>query len=109
MQCTVATSNRVDSHDPANCMAKKKRVIIWMVDAGNIEIFHNAKWGNVCDDEWDHREGHVLCRQLGFQSVQKVTHSGYFGVATRKYLLQAYQLPQLSARHGSQAPQNFST
>lgn len=46
-----------------------------------MEILHNLKWGNICDDEWDEDEGQVICRQLGFVGLDRITHSGYFGVA----------------------------
>lgn len=48
---------------------------------GNVEILHDLKWGNICDDEWDQDEGQVICRQLGFVGFEKITHSGYFGAA----------------------------
>jgi lysyl oxidase-like protein 2/3/4 len=51
---------------------------------GNVEIFHNGRWGNICDDEWDKYEVEVVCRQLGF-TAGKATHSGAFGHARRKY------------------------
>lgn len=43
--------------------------------SGNIEILHNRKWGNICDDEWDTNEAEVVCRQLGYSGYHKVTHS----------------------------------
>lgn len=49
--------------------------------AGNLEILHNGKWGNVCDDEWDRSEAQVVCRQLGYANYERITHSGLFGVA----------------------------
>lgn len=48
---------------------------------GNVEILHDLKWGNICDDEWDEDEGQVICRQLGFVGFDRITHSGYFGAA----------------------------
>lgn len=52
---------------------------------GNIEIFHNGRWGNICDDEWDKYEAEVVCRQLGFKKGGKATHSGVFGNSRRKF------------------------
>lgn len=52
---------------------------------GNVEIFHNGKWGNVCDDEWDKYEADVVCKQLSYHLGGKATHSGAFGKARRKY------------------------
>lgn len=53
--------------------------------SGNIEVLHNNKWGSVCDDEWDNVEGEIVCEQLGFPGLKKVTHSGYFGPAKRRF------------------------
>ncbi|KAL9694212.1 hypothetical protein quinque_013497 [Culex quinquefasciatus] len=52
---------------------------------GNIEIFHDGRWGAICDDEWDSTEAEVVCRQLGFPGHLKPTHSGHFGKAKRKF------------------------
>ncbi|XP_026812005.1 lysyl oxidase homolog 2 [Rhopalosiphum maidis] len=52
---------------------------------GNVEIMHLGKWGAICDDEWDAREGQVVCRQLGYNGTSRVTHSSHFGQTARKY------------------------
>lgn len=52
---------------------------------GNVEIFHNGKWGNICDDEWDKYEAEVVCNQLNYGLGGKATHSGSFGKARRKF------------------------
>lgn len=46
-----------------------------------MEILHLGKWGAVCDDEWDIRDGQVVCKQLGFNGTSKVTHNSHFGQA----------------------------
>lgn len=58
----------------------------WKLIAGNVEILHNQKWGNICDDEWDANEAEVVCRQLGYPGYNKVTHSSLFGAARRKFI-----------------------
>lgn len=57
---------------------------------GNVEIFHNGIWGNVCDDEWDVKDAIVVCRQLGFKGVKRITHSSYFGKITGNFKLNIY-------------------
>ena len=40
-----------------------------------MEIFHEEKWGTVCDSGWDTRDAEVACRQLGFQSYGAQAYS----------------------------------
>lgn len=51
---------------------------------GNVEIFHMGKWGSVCDDEWDLREAHVVCRQLGFDKANLATDNSQYGLGRKR-------------------------
>lgn len=52
---------------------------------GNVQIFHEGRWGNICDDEWDEREGEMVCTALGFPGLEKVTYTGVYGHARERY------------------------
>ena len=54
-----------------------------------MEVFHNLKWGNVCNDlkkGWDIRDGQVVCNQLGYGEVE---HLGSYGRRNHKVWLYA--------------------
>ena len=43
-------------------------------DDGVLEIFHNGRWGTVCDDGWSSIESIVACRQLGYTNYVSYRH-----------------------------------
>ncbi|XP_029984798.1 scavenger receptor class A member 5 [Sphaeramia orbicularis] len=49
---------------------------------GRVEVFHERRWGTVCDDVWDKNDGNVVCRMLGYRGATEVHKTGRFGQGT---------------------------
>ncbi|XP_072042250.1 hyalin-like isoform X2 [Amphiura filiformis] len=39
---------------------------------GNVEIYHNGRWGSICPNNWDINEVSVVCKYLGFSGEGEV-------------------------------------
>ena len=46
---------------------------------------YNNAWGTVCDINWDTNDAKVVCNQLGFGRVVRVTKGGTFSNSTISY------------------------
>ena len=78
---------------------------------GRVEIYtnstgglFNARWGTVCDDDWDFYDARVVCRQLGYPDAVAALTSAHYGEGTLPILLSnvscvGYELDVLSCRH----------
>ena len=53
---------------------------------GRVELFYNGVWGSMCGDDWDLKDGHVVCRMLGYEYALQVTRGGRY-VKTKGYIL----------------------
>ncbi|CAJ0967895.1 unnamed protein product [Ranitomeya imitator] len=50
--------------------------------AGRVEIYHNRRWGTICQKSWDKADADVVCRQLDCGSAIKATTKDYYGKGT---------------------------
>ena len=61
---------------------------------GRVEVYtnstgglFNARWGTVCDDEWDFYDARVVCRQLGYPDAVTALRSSHYGEGTLPIIL----------------------
>ncbi|KAM4650663.1 scavenger receptor cysteine-rich domain-containing protein DMBT1-like isoform 2-T2 [Discoglossus pictus] len=50
--------------------------------AGRVEVFFNNTWGTVCDDHWNIRNAHVVCKQLNCGLPISAPVKGFYGLGT---------------------------
>nr|XP_046228271.1 deleted in malignant brain tumors 1 protein-like [Scatophagus argus]XP_046228272.1 deleted in malignant brain tumors 1 protein-like [Scatophagus argus] len=46
--------------------------------SGRVEVFHDGRWGKVCNDKWSHAEATVVCNELDCGAPKK-TQESFFG------------------------------
>uniref|UniRef100_A0A8D2IWS0 Neurotrypsin n=1 Tax=Varanus komodoensis TaxID=61221 RepID=A0A8D2IWS0_VARKO len=58
---------------------------------GRVEVYHDGRWGTICDDQWDDRDAEVVCRQLGLSGTAKAASWAHFGQGAGPVLLDEVQ------------------
>ena len=44
---------------------------------GRVEVYHEGKWGTICNDYWGLKEATVVCRMLDYSAAVKVVRVAY--------------------------------
>ena len=52
------------------------RVEVYTNSTGGLD---NARWGTICDDNWDIQDARVICRQLGYPDAVAPLLSAHYG------------------------------
>ena len=46
---------------------------------GRLEVYHNGKWGTVCDDGWDLDDAQIVCNELDLGQAITVRPGALYG------------------------------
>lgn len=88
LTCTIFLVNniRADFFSPDSCVlfiphpgCEKIRLAGASRCSGRVEVFHDGRWGTVCDDLWSLANAKVVCRQLQCGAGLAGKGSAFFG------------------------------
>jgi len=81
--CPGASNNTSSSNSSNSCFTPGE--VCLLGGAGSFEgnVYYSGK--PVCDDNWDSRDGDVVCRQLGFHALVRVTKQSMFGTVSTDF------------------------
>lgn len=69
---------------------------------GRVEIYHDGRWGTVCDNGWNKRDADVTCRQLGYRKGSKFRcYSACFGKGEGEIWMENLRCPHDADRLSS--------
>ncbi len=73
-----SSNSQADSHSEGDIQIVGGQV----EGTGNILLYHEGKWGVICDDGWNLKAAQVACRMAGFPYALGHTTQAYFGAPT---------------------------
>ena len=44
-----------------------------------MEVYHNGKWGTVCDDGWDLNDAQIVCSELNLGHACAIRRNAFYG------------------------------
>ena len=50
-------------------------------------MFHDKRWGTVCDTNWNMEDAHVVCKELGFSRALRAPGGAHFGEGSGPILM----------------------
>lgn len=59
--------------------------------SGRVEVLRHEQWGTVCDKDWDFREAHVVCLEMGCGFAEYPVQGPAFGVGSGQIWLRHVQ------------------